>query len=199
MKKKAPVKNKFLFYSIITIFLLLIIFILAEAGLRIVGQKPANSKYRPSINVEPSGKYFVKDSIFGYTHLPGKFYVTLNDNYTFVTTHKKSTLRITHPIADDSNYVDKPTIWIMGGSDTHGWSINDEETYAWQVQKDLKDSYEVLNFGVSGYGTIHSLLQIKEGFQSLKKPKIIVLDENNEIIMFPNGKKTSLSTSSIMR
>ncbi len=175
MKKKVHLKKKFLFYCIITIFIFLIIFVLAEVGLRIVGQKPANSKYRLNIKVEPSGKYFKKDSILGYTHLPGKFHVTLNDNYTFVTTHNKNTLRITHPIADDSNYVDKPKIWIMGGSDTHGWSINDEETYAWQVQENFKDSYEVLNFGVSGYGTIHSLLQIKEGFQSFKKPKVIVI------------------------
>ncbi len=175
MKKKLPLKKKFLFYSIVTIFLFLIIFILAEVGLRIVGHKPASSKYRLNIKVEPSGKYFKKDSILGYTHLPGKYYVTLDDNYTFITTHNKNTLRITHPIADDSNYVDKPKIWIMGGSDTHGWSINDEETYAWFFQEIYKDNYEIINFGCSGYGTIHSLIQIEEALKTIKKPEIIVI------------------------
>jgi len=174
MKKKVFIKKKFLFYCILIISLFLIIFILAEVSLRILGHKPASPKYRLNIKVEPSGKYFKKDSLLGYTHLPGKFYVTLNNNYTFVTTHKNNTLRITHPIADDSYYIDKAKIWIMGCSFTHGWSINDDETYPWLIQEMYKDNYEIINFGCSGYGTIHSLIQIEEALKIIEKPKIII-------------------------
>ena len=174
MKNKISIKKRFLYYSIITIVLFLIFSVVAEFGLRILGHHPASPKYKMNIKVEPAGKYFMKDSVLGYTHLPGKFYVTQNDNYTFVTTHDKNTLRITHPL-NDTNYVDKPKIWIMGGSDTHGWSINDEETYAWVIQEMYNANYEILNFGCSGYGTIHSLLQIEDGLKYYKKPEIIVI------------------------
>jgi len=173
--KKKHIKKKFIFYSIIIVFLPIVVIIIAEVSLRLLGHHPASPKYRPNITVEPGGRYFKKDSLLGYTHLPGKLFVTLNDNYTFITTHKSNTLRITHPIAEDSNYVNKPKLWIMGGSDTHGWSINDEETYAWLIQEMYKDKFEIRNFGCSGYSTIHSLLKIMEELKNSKKPEIIVV------------------------
>lgn len=175
MNKKISLKKKFQYYSIIAIVLIFIFFILAEVGLRLLGYHPDSPKYKLDIKVEPSGTYFKKDSILGYTHLPGKFFVTLNGNYTFVTTHKENSYRITHPIADDSTYLDKPKIWFVGCSFTHGWSINDEETFPWLVQEEFKNNYEVINLGVSGYGTIHSLLQIETNLQTVEKPKAIVL------------------------
>ncbi len=165
-------------------------------------QYPKGYKHRyiPKLKVDnnwsiiDSSDIFKKDSILGYTHLPGKYYVTLNDNYTFVTTHKKNSLRITHPIADDSNYIDKSKIWIMGCSFTHGWSINDEETFAWLVQEVYKDDYanlqaklsfiqrEFINLTIQDKkGTITSLL----GEGAIAKVPVITFKRRKLILNLP--------------
>lgn len=163
------------FYLIIALILFVAVFIIAEVTLRFLGFSGTDSKPKLNIVVEPGNKYFKKDSILGYTHLPGVFYVTLNGNYTFVTSHDDNTFRITHPIADDSLFIDLPKIWMMGGSILHGWSINDQETFPWLVQKHFYNNYEIINFGVSGYGTIHSLLQILNALKTQKKPEKIMI------------------------
>ncbi len=163
-------------YSIIiAAILFVVLFIIGEVALRILGYTGTDSKPKLNIVVEPGNKYFKKDSILGYTHLPGTYNVTLNGNYTFVTSHLDNTLRATHPKEDDSIFIDLPKIWMMGGSITHGWSINDSETFPWLVQKKFYDDYEIINFGVGGYGTIHSLLQILNALKTQKKPEKIII------------------------
>jgi len=168
-------KKKTKFYLIICLILIFAVFIIAEIGLRALGFSGSDSKPKLNISVEPGNKYFKKDSILGYTHLPGVFFVTLNGNYTFVTSHLDNTLRATHPVSDDSLFIDFPKIWMMGGSITHGWSINDSETFPWLVQDHFYGDYEIINFGVSGYGTIHSLLQILQALETQKKPEKIII------------------------
>ena len=163
------------FYLIIALILFVAVFIIAEIALRFLGFSGTDSKPKLNIVVEPGNKYFKTDSILGYTHLPGIYYVTLNGNYTFVTSHTDNTLRQTHPIADDSLFIDLPKIWMMGGSITHGWSINDSETFSWLVQKYFYNNYEIINFGVSGYGTIHSLLQILNALETQEKPEKLII------------------------
>jgi hypothetical protein len=97
----------------------------------------------------------------------------LADGYSFVVTHLQNTLRATQPIDNYSAADEKPEIWIFGCSFTHGWSLNDEETYPWLLQQRFPD-YQIVNFGVSGYGTIHSLFQYRDALR-MKRPRLAIL------------------------
>jgi hypothetical protein len=145
----------------------------AEIVLRVAGYKPWQIE-NVDVAVEPKGNFFTKDSELGYKHLPGKFKVTLNGNYSFNATHLNNSLRITHPLNTYNQSSKKPEIWIFGCSFTYGWSLNDSETYAWLLQEKLP-KYEIVNFGVNGYGTLHSLIQFKEALKQANKPKIAVI------------------------
>jgi hypothetical protein len=166
--------KKFLFFLVFIFLLLLAVGIVGEATLRLLGFKPDISDPRSLVRVVPGGKYYRADDYLGYTHLPGSFRVSLPTGYSFQTTHDSNTLRITHPSEEDYQYSPKDKLWIFGCSVTHGWSINDRETYPWKLQKDIP-GYDVVNYGVSGYGTIHSLLQLERDLKTKRKPKIVIL------------------------
>ena len=136
--------------------------------------------YRPwqvapvAVTVEPGGRFFTRQPTLGYTHLPGEFQVTLLDGYQFTVTHTADTLRITHPLDTYGVGPAKDEIWIFGCSFTHGWTLNDEETYPWLLQAQFPE-VEVVNFGVSGYGTLQSFLQFQEALTSRPKPRLVIL------------------------
>jgi len=139
------------------------------------------------IGVTPGGRFYAPHPTLGYTHLPGAFVVTLPNGYAFRVTHRPNTLRVTHPPASDADARAKPEIWLFGCSFTHGWSLNDEETYPWVLQERLP-IYEVVNYGVGGYGTIHALLQLREALRTRPPPVVAVYayaafhDERNTFI-----------------
>jgi hypothetical protein len=145
----------------------------AEVVLRVAGYKPWQIE-NIDVAIEPKGNFFTKDAELGYKHLPGKFKVTLNGNYSFNATHLNNSLRITHPLNTDKLQSTKPEIWIFGCSFTYGWSLNDNQTYAWLLQEKLPQ-YEIVNFGVNGYGTIHSYIQFQEALNQGKKPEVLVI------------------------
>lgn len=145
----------------------------AEIVLRVAGYKPWQIE-NLNVAVEPKGNFFTKDAALGYKHLPGKFKVTLNGNYSFNATHLNSSLRITRAIETYNTPSNKPEIWIFGCSFTYGWSLNDNQTYPWLLQEKFPN-YEIVNFGVNGYGTLHSFIQFKQALQQGKKPKIAVI------------------------
>lgn len=145
----------------------------SEGMVRLAGFTP----YRVtnvSIDVNPGGKWFMRHPTLGYSNIPGKFIVTLWLGHSFNATHLPNTLRITHPIDSYfNNPRQKEEIWIFGCSFTHGWGLNDQETYPWLLQERFPE-YEIVNFGVGGYGTIHSLIQFREALE-VKTPKLAVL------------------------
>ncbi|MGB8689093.1 MAG: SGNH/GDSL hydrolase family protein [Microcoleus sp.] len=145
----------------------------AEIVLRVAGYKPWKIE-NVDVAFEPKGNFFTKDSELGYKHLPGKFKVTLNGNYSFNATHLNNSLRITHPLNTYNLQSTKPEIWIFGCSFTYGWSLNDNQTYPWLLQEKFPE-YEIVNFGVNGYGTLHSFIQFKEAIKHANKPKVAVI------------------------
>ncbi|MGC8743015.1 MAG: SGNH/GDSL hydrolase family protein [Verrucomicrobiia bacterium] len=165
--------------------ILAIIFLLGcEIILRLRGFKP----YRPAelnVKIEPGGKLFSPHPVLGYSHIAGKFKVTLKDGYSFNLTHLTNGLRATRPL--DALSTGKPSIWIMGCSFAHGWSLNDDQTFPWLIQSALTN-YDVLNFGVNGYGTVQSLYQFRYFLNYLPKPSIVVVtyayfhDERNTFL-----------------
>ena len=158
--------------SAIVFVLLLLFFVGGELILRLEGVHPWQ-KVKLRIQVSPSGTFFVRHPTLGYSHIPGEFTVTLGTGYAFHVTHLPNTLRITHALDNDKGVRQKEEIWIFGCSFTHGWSLNDEETFPWVLQEWFPE-YEVVNFGVSGYGTIHSLIQFRNEL-TMRRPKVAVL------------------------
>lgn len=161
------------FFLIFGIFLTGLLVVGAEGVLRFKGYKPWAA---PDLQVlvEPGGTFFTTHPSLGYTHIPGEFTVRLRNAYTFQVRHGADTLRVTHPMKSRSEQASKQEVWLFGCSFTHGWSLNDRETYPWLLQEELPH-YVVRNFGVSGYGTVQSLIQFREAIEERKKPKIAIL------------------------
>lgn len=145
----------------------------AELGLRFLGYRPWQVK-DIRIRVEPGGEFFAPDPQLGYTHIPGTFKVTLPDGYTFRVTHRDNGLRVTQPLAAYDPAVQRDEIWIFGCSFTHGWTLNDEETYPWLLQQRLPE-YEIVNYGVSGYGTLQALIQFQQALSQRRPPKLVIV------------------------
>jgi hypothetical protein len=100
----------------------------AELLARLTGIRPW-AKADRQIHVTTGGRLFTPHPTRGYAQLPGTFVVTMRDGYSFTITHLPNGLRITHPLATSTDTQSKPEIWIMGCLFTHGWSLNDQDTY----------------------------------------------------------------------
>lgn len=146
--------------------------VIGEIIARARGLKPFAAA-PPDIKVDPGGKFFRPLPEGGFGHFPGAFKVTLPTGYEFRVTHDTNGLRVTHPPpAPDAK--PRPELWILGCSLTHGWSLNDEDTYPWRVQAALPE-FEVVNGGVSGYGTLHQRLLYEELRKQGGKPAAVVV------------------------
>jgi hypothetical protein len=151
---------------------LLVAAVVGEFAMRARGLKPFTAQ-PADIRVEPGGKLFRPLADGGFTHLPGEFKVTLPTGYHFRVTHGTNSLRATHPsLASDAKA--RPELWILGCSLTHGWSLNDVDTYPWRMQAALPE-FEVVNGGVSGYGTLHQRLLFQELLKTRGKPTSVVV------------------------
>jgi hypothetical protein len=171
---KLTAKKKLLF----TVFSLLIFAILlitiSEIILRCKGVEPWQT-FRLDIKVNPKGHLFVGSPALGYINAPGVFNITLADGYSFKVTNLPNTHRITHPLNTYGAKRTKGEIWIFGCSFTYGWSLNDQETFPWLLQERFPE-YEMVNFGVDGYGTVQSLIQLREALAGGRVPKAIILN-----------------------
>ena len=168
-------KKKFFFYCIFYFFLIIIFFISAEVVTRMEGIRPYTM---PDYNtvVEPGGRLYINNTTLGYSHLPGTFKIIINHEKVYHRTHLPNTLRITHPLDTYNPNQHKPEIWMLGDSFTYGWLFaEDSETFPWMVQERLP-KYEVVNYGVSGYGTIQSLIQLKQSLAKGSIPALVTLD-----------------------
>lgn len=146
----------------------------AEIFARLKGFKPWTPSQDRPLRVQPGGRFGTPDASLGSAYLPGQFVVTLADGYSFRMTHGADGLRITRPLSSGDDTTSRSPLWIFGCSYTHGWALNDEETYPWLLQERLPD-YEVVNFGVGGYGTLQSLIQFREALEKRPAPKLAVL------------------------
>jgi hypothetical protein len=166
-------RKKILFIVSYLLFLSAFIIITSEIILRVKGFKPWR-KAVAHLTVRPGGKLYAKNSTLGYVPIPGEFTITLPDGYQFRATHLPDTHRITHPLSTYDRGRQKEGIWIFGCSFTYGWSLNDQETFPWILQERFPE-YEFVNFGVGGYGTVQSLLQLREALAKGQVPKMVIL------------------------
>jgi hypothetical protein len=170
---RSPNRRRVLFGLTALTISIVVSLSLAEVAARLLGYRPYE---RPNydIRIEPGGKYQARDPVLGYRHLPGQFNVTLPNGDTWQVTHLEDTLRITQPLEDYANAPDREGIWLFGCSFVHGWGLNDSETLGWLLQE-LQPNYEIVNFGVGGYGTWQMYLQYIEALEVRGEPKAAIL------------------------
>jgi hypothetical protein len=149
--------------------------VLLAAGLETLARLSGATPWRPAapnIAVDPGERLYERDALLGYRHLPGKFRVVLGGRLAFKMTHDSHSRRITSDRTPTP--AGRKEVWILGCSYTHGWSVNDSETYPWLLQEDFPQ-YDIVNFGVGGYGTIHSLLQFEQAIKTRRPPIAVVV------------------------
>ncbi len=151
--------------------LALLVFALGgEALFRLKGLeawKPAGER----IHVSPSGTLFEADPLLGYAPKPGQYMVTIDDAFRFTMTHDAAGERLTAPKAPPAAL---PEIWIFGCSFTHGWGVDDAQSYPWLLGERVP-GFRVRNLGVSGYGTVHALLAFRQALEQGGKPVAAIL------------------------
>ncbi|MCP5348437.1 MAG: SGNH/GDSL hydrolase family protein [Gammaproteobacteria bacterium] len=148
-----------------------IMLLMGELVLRILGFSPWNAAPDP-ISVIPGGSVFQLDPVTGFRHKPGKFQVQIGE-LTFEMTHNERSLRITST-ADTVVEPEGPELWFLGGSFTHGWAVNDNETFPWLLQSRYP-KLRIVNYGVGGYGTLLSLLQLERELESGNLPDAVIV------------------------
>ncbi len=168
----ASRKKQCLFSVAALILFLLVAIVTAEVVSRWKGLRPWTVR-RTSVILETPHRYNSKHPTLGYLTNPGVFRFSQPGAYNFTMTHQNNGLRITHPLDSYTNG-GKREIWIFGCSFTQGWTLDDNQTYAWSLQERLRN-YEVVNFGVAGYGTVQSLIQCREAVDRGGKPAVAIL------------------------
>jgi hypothetical protein len=112
----------------------------------------------------------------GYEPIPGqRLTIKLGaaDPLVFTVTIDRDGRRVTHP-DEVSASARKPEIWIFGCSFTFGWGVDDAETYPAVLQRAMPD-FEIVNFGVGGYGTLQSLMQLEREIRAGRRAALTVL------------------------
>ena len=166
-------RKRFLFAAIIFSVIAIVFLSASEIVLRrMTGPWQVHSP-ATLVTIDPAKPYYRADKELGYLPVPGTFKVTLPGPFSFRITHEGSGLRITRP-ATVSDKTPEGEIWIFGCSYTEGWTLNDEQTYPWLLQSHL-ENHRVVNFGVSGYGTLQSLIQFEQALKQGSKPALVVL------------------------
>jgi hypothetical protein len=162
--------------------------LLGEGILRSLGRTAA--PLEPPLRVIASnGRFHAPDDELGYTNAPNMEtrieLLKARPMVEFTARTDDRGRRWTGPRADGGT-VRRPEIWIFGCSFTFGWGVDDDESFPWLLQQRFP-SFAVRNYGVSGYGTLQSLLQYQRALRESEAPRIAILayatfhDERNVV------------------
>lgn len=113
-----------------------------------------------SIRTEPENA-FIGHSKLGIQLNPGQYDITLNDSVRFTATHGPGNYRV----IPGNTYSENPDVLMLGCSFTYGYGVNDDENFVALLQKEFPD-FSFRNAGVIGYGTVQSLMQLKEALKN---------------------------------
>lgn len=135
---------------------------------------------RPTIQLEPACARY--DASLGYTLKPGS--CTFGGR-EFMNRYDVNSLGV----RDDEKALQHPEVIVAGDSFAMGWGVNQEETFAKQLEK--KMGIKVLNAAVASYGTAREMM-ILRGIPTDRLKYLIVqycgndLDENREFYINHN-------------
>lgn len=161
------------FYLRYSLFLIVLLLLTLELGMRILGRKP----WKPitqSFTVSPGGHMFQPDSVLGFVGRPGSYHAQIGEQVKFSFTHGEDGFRVMPVPATDSLL---PEVWLLGCSFTHGYGVDDTATWAWHLAQAFP-AYRFRNFGMTAYGTLHSRLLLARALAQparYGRPRLVVL------------------------
>jgi hypothetical protein len=157
--------RKKLFYILMFFISLSVMLTGAEIILRLSGAKPLPilSANQPTL--------FEPDPVLGWKSKPGK---SMHGPYSPEGQKVHITIlsdgsRVTSNNQEIGSY----DLVFIGCSFMEGYGVSDEDTFAWKLQEKIP-SLRMGNFGVGGYSTYQSLLQLRELYKHNIKPAIVI-------------------------
>lgn len=152
------------------IFIIALIPICFELALWVLQYRPYRQK---AYEIQSTPELcLISHPTLGFGLNPGAYSVTINDGLSYTVTHGLDSLRVTSAKALPDSL---PECWLLGCSYTYGMGVNDEETFAWLLQE-AHPEFRVRNFGVPGFGTVQSYLQLKRLLASGETPTNVILN-----------------------
>ncbi len=123
--------------------------------------------------VEPAGRMVAPHPTLGYVYQPGRYHLIFKGKTEAWQTNGPDGYRITGP-PESPDAPPRPEVWVLGCSYTYGYGLNDADTYLWLLQAAFPE-YRIINLGVPGYGTVHSLIQFRERVAASPAPALAIL------------------------
>jgi hypothetical protein len=164
---RRPVRWRFVLAANALALLLLVA--VAEVGLRLVGFGPWRASDATMVD-ESGQRLWRPDDKLGFAHTAGRLQFELAPGGHWVTTQDERGHRRTSSAPHGDS---RPALWICGCSFAFGWSVNDEETFAWKLQENLPD-WHVVNLALAGGSTVQVLLSIDEQLAVEPPPKVVL-------------------------
>jgi len=167
-------KKELLINLLVLCFVIIIPFSIFEISLRILEPKPKYSRYRGNEFV-----FYEYNDTLGWFNKP-------NASGNFIMPDSVSYIKINSIGLRDIEYYpsSKKIIQFYGDSFTWGYGVNDIDrftnVFSQEVEKNIPNKYEVMNFGVTGYGTDQEYLLLKrKGI--LYNPLIVIFNYHNDV------------------
>ncbi len=151
------------------LFLVLVTPICLELALRIVGytayqQTEYSIVSKPSMCLEASSE-------LGFSLGEGVFSVSMNGASEYTATHVNGQRITGNTVKADS----LPDVFVMGCSFTYGMGVSDSLSFPYQLQQAFPH-LDIQNFGVPGFGSVQSYLQLKQEIEAGSIPEMVVVN-----------------------
>jgi hypothetical protein len=118
----------------------------------------------------PQPRFLKVDKVLGYRLRPNVEGWFTREGVSFVFTNGSGLRDKEYPV----DKTDRVRIAVVGDSYTEAMQVNLEDSFHGLLEREYADHMEVLNFGVSGYGTAQELLVYKEHVRDYS-PDVVVL------------------------
>jgi len=171
MKK---IRRKIIKYLLFLFVLVVISLVFNEIFLRVFYPQPLYNECYSEYHPNADGPDRVYDSQLGWFTAKNYFNCVYQagTNKKIYKIHNSRGLRLEREVDYEKN--NKTRIILLGDSMTYGHGVDQNDTLAYILQSKLTDNYEVLPFGISGYGNDQEFILLKT--EILKyHPDIVVL------------------------
>jgi hypothetical protein len=151
------------------LFLTLVTPLCLELALRLLGNTPF-LQIQYSIVSKPN-MCLKASSNLGFALGEGVYNVSMNGAPTYTATHLNGK-RITRTDTANDSLLD---VFIMGCSYTYGMGVTDTLSFPYLLQSHF-NQLDIQNFGVPGYGSVQSYLQLKKEVDSGNIPDLVIVN-----------------------
>ncbi|HLD10919.1 MAG TPA: SGNH/GDSL hydrolase family protein [Candidatus Nanoarchaeia archaeon] len=160
-----------IFISLITI---IIVFLIIELFLRVFYPQPLNPEFYPTDTLKSFAEY---DKILGWGLRSNAEGYLFSNEYKILVKNNEQGLRMDRNISLEKS---KYRIAFMGDSFIFGHGVNTKERVSELIERELSN-LEVINFGVSGYGTDQYYLQLQNNVLNFKPDMVIIAFYVNDL------------------